>query len=132
MAVNSIISRITDLRKPLVVETLDHVLVMGDSRGDRFEIAVTYGGEAASISGGSATGYFIRVENGKKLEDCLTFSIPGYISGNIVSVTLPESCYAVPGRFVFTVKVMLPSETHSIYVAEGAVRRATTDYITNL
>ena len=130
MAVNGIISRIADLTKPLIAEQLDHLLVMGDSNGDRFDISVVQNNEPVNLAGGSVTGYFIRIPNGYKTEEGETVAISGTATGNVASVLLPESCYVNPGRFILTIKANSGSTRHAIYVATGVIHRSsTTTYV---
>lgn len=126
MAVSSIISRVCDLNKPLVMESLDHLLVMGDDKGDQFNISVTNGSEPKDLLTSSVLGYFIKLESGKKIEDCETVMMFGSSNANVATIILPESCYTVPCRFVLTIKVSLENTRHAVYVAEGAVARSST------
>lgn len=124
MAINSIITHTCDLtKKQKRVIPLDHMLVMGDDKGDRFEVTVTSDGKPVSLSGASVTGYFLRSADGS------TIPIPGTASGSVASVVLPEACYTLPGRFALTVKVSLGGSRHAVYVCEGSIFRSTTDSI---
>lgn len=129
MAVSSLISRVYDLNKPLVKETLDRVLAMGDDQGDQFNIAVTNGSEPKDLLGGSVLGYFIKIESGKKIEDCETITIFGSTSKNIATIILPKSCYIKPCRFVLTIKVSIENTRHAVYIAEGSVIQTSTDHL---
>lgn len=129
MGVSSIISRSYDLNKPLVKETLDHLLAMGDDQGDQFNIAVTNGSEPKDLLTGSVLGYFIKLESGKKIADCETVTIFGSSHDNIATVVLPESCYVKPCRFILTVKVSLDDTRHAVYIAEGAIQQTSTDHL---
>lgn len=129
MAVSSVVSRAYDFNKPLIVEDLDHVLVMGDNQGDQFNIAVSHGNAPQSLVGGSVTGYFIRIEKGKKIEDCSTVTLNGSVADNIATVILPASCYVTPCRFVLTIKVNLSGQRHAVYVANGTVLQSSTDIL---
>ena len=121
MPIHSVIALTRDLDTPLTVAPLRHHLVSGDDLGDRFDIAITRGGEAVHLTGASIVAYFIRSADG------YTIPIPGSASGHVATVTLPESCYTVPGRFTLTVKAALDGVNHALWVGEGAVLRASTE-----
>ena len=121
MSVNSVFAYTRDLEKPLAMTPLRHALVSGDEMGDRFDIAVLRGGQPAQMTGAGVTAYFIRCADGA------TVVVNGTASGNTVSVTLPESCYALPGRFTLTVKVSMGGVRHAVFACEGAVLRSSTD-----
>lgn len=129
MAVSSTIARTRDLNKPTTIETLSHTLAMADDLGDEFNISVTRGSKPVSLTTGGVTGWFIRLEEGKKLEDCKTVSIIGSISSNVATIVLPESCYVTPGRFVLTITATVSGRRHAIYIAEGLVARTRTTAI---
>lgn len=123
MAIHSIITHTRDLDAPLRVTALRHCLVSGDELGDRFEVTVRRGGAPESVAGGSVVGYFLREADGA------TIPVPGEASGSLATLTLPEACYAVSGRFTLTVKVTIGQTRHAVAVFEGAVLRSATDAI---
>lgn len=123
MAIHSIITHTRDLDAPLRVTALRHCLVSGDELGDRFEVTVRRGGAPESVAGGSVVGYFLREADGA------TIPVPGEASGSLATLTLPEACYAVSGRFTLTVKVTVGSVRHAVAVFEGAILRSATDAI---
>lgn len=129
MAVSSVISRTRDLNKPTTIEPLAHVLAMGDSQGDMFQVAVTNGSIPLDISFGACTGWFVRLEEGKKIEDCSTVALTGSVSSNVATIILPEACYVTPGRFIFTMYVTLSGVRHAVYISEGLTARTSTTAI---
>lgn len=62
----------------------------GDNLAHEWRISVYNGNEPADIAGGSVAAYFTRY-------DRLTVLVAGTISGNVITITLPQECYAVPG-----------------------------------
>lgn len=100
---------------------------MGDDKGDQFNIAVSNGSAAKNLSGSTITARFIQLESGKKIEDCNTIAFTGTASSNIATVILPEACYIKPCRFVLTIKVTLEGTRHTVYMADGAIARSSTD-----
>lgn len=129
MAVNSIISKISDLNEPLYQEELPNILVTGDQNGDRFDITVVRGSEKVNVASAGVTGYFIRIKSGTKIEDAPTVVIIGSASDNIVSVTLPESCYVDSGRFSLVIKAAIGNERHAVYACSGVILRSSTNEI---
>lgn len=74
------------------------------------------------LSGASAQGYFIRA-------DGYTVPITGAISGNVVTLTLSESCYYVVGNFNLIIKVSIGESRKSVFWGNGYVVRSMTDAI---
>lgn len=123
MPIHHIITHRCELTAPLTVTPLRHALSSGDERGDRFEVTVTRGGQPVALDGASVQAYFLRASDGG------TVALTGSAEGNVAVLELPEACYAVPGRFTLTVKVSVGDARHAVYVAEGAVLRASTEEI---
>lgn len=123
MPIHHIITHRCELTAPLTVTPLRHALSSGDERGDRFEVTVTRGGQPVALDGASVQAYFLRASDGG------TVALTGSAEGNVAVLELPEACYAVPGRFTLTVKVSVGDTRHAVYVAEGAVLRASTEEI---
>lgn len=126
MAVSSVISRVYDLTRPLIMETLSQIFSTGDNSGDKFNVALFNGAEPVDLTGASATGYFIKIPKGKSVKEGTTINILGTVSQNVATVTLPSSCYTEPCRFVLTIKVTLGEVHHAIFMAEGAISRTET------
>lgn len=121
MSIRATIKATCDLARPLTVTPLRHALVSGDDRGDLFELTILQNGEPADITGAGVVGYFIREADGA------TVTMNGVTSGNKAALILPASCYAETGQFTLTVKIARQDERHTVYVAEGAVLRSSTD-----
>lgn len=96
-----------------------------DLRGTAFqaeELAHTFrirgvdeSGEAMALSG-SVGAVFLRADN-------TDVTITGAVSGGVASITLPEECYSMPGRFGLTVYLTSEEKTVAIYAAIGSVSR---------
>jgi hypothetical protein len=79
------------------------------------------GGTAAAVSG-TVSGRFLRADE-------TTVYFTGTLSGNVASITLPQSCYNVNGRFGFVVFVSGSNVTSAIYAVAGNVYRSTSETI---
>lgn len=62
----------------------------GDKLAHEWKLYVYEGGEEVDLSGGSVAVYFRRY-------DRLTVLVTGTISGNVITIRLPQECYAIPG-----------------------------------
>lgn len=94
----------------------------GDKNAHTFELSIYRGAEEMDLSGASAQGYFIRA-------DGYTVPITGAISGNVVTLTLSESCYYVVGNFNLIIKVSIGESRKSVFWGNGYVVRSMTDAI---
>lgn len=86
----------TDLQKPIRLQELKTDLFLNDEAANTFEVEVTNGGEAVTLTG-DVKGYMIR-------PDGVTVTIDGTSSGNVASVTLPENAYYYTGRANIVIK----------------------------
>lgn len=89
----------------------------GDSMGDRFGVRVFRSGNPLDLTGVTCTGFFIRA-NGTSV------ALSGTISGNVCYLHLPQSCYAVDGNFVLTLKLTGSGMTSTVRVVDGTVIKA--------
>lgn len=88
---NWIIPHTVDLAKPAPAISDPYTLMFpGDENAHVWQITVLNNGEAADLSGGTATGYFLRPDGN-------TVTIVGTISNNVISVTLDATVYAYVG-----------------------------------
>lgn len=126
MAINSTISRTRDLNSPTIIDTLPHILAMGDKSGDRFDIIVTRGDSPVDMSQAGVAGYFIRLEDGKPIDECETVLLSGSSGGSVASVVLPQSCYVTPGQFALAIYATLDGVQHAIYLATGYIAQTNT------
>jgi len=94
------------------VENLDILLFEGEIAAHQFVIEPTDG---VSFTGAQIVGIFLRADNQRvEVEN-------GTVTGGNAVITLTASCYAVPGRFKWTVYAVTASETVCIYAAAGTV-----------
>ena len=116
------IRRGVDLDAPIVPEGLRGDLFATEDGAHQFIISATRGGEAVTLDG-QAVATFIRADGG-------TEQITGGINGGAAVVTLPQSCYAVPGRFALTVyNEGLDGSRTAVYACVGTVVNTTTKTI---
>lgn len=110
-------TRITQLRPPLVYNnSLAHLFRVKVFNDDCTE---------ADLDGIGVTGYFLNANN-QTLSPIL-----GSTTGNAAELILPPACYAVPGRFTFTMN-LTSTEGNNSYIrtvmwVEGIVKRAISD-----
>lgn len=122
MAVQTIIKNTVNLDEPVVKKILRDTLGSQDNQAHRFEVQVTQGGANVSLEGAEIQGYFIRA-GGE------TVIISGGVENGAAYVVLSDSCYAVPGRFSFAMKIQLGGVRHTVLWYEGSVGQTTTDSI---
>lgn len=109
-------------RSGIKMTALRPILVSGDKAAHIFNINVLDGGEAYDLTGGSAAGYLIR-------SDEVSVPLTGTISGNTVSVTLPQACYSSPGHFTLAIRVTTDTEISTIFYGDGSVVRSSSDSV---
>lgn len=101
---------------------LKSLYASGDKNAHTFELSLYRGTQEMDLSNASAQGYFIRA-------DGYTVPIAGAISGNVVTVTLSESCYYIVGNFNLIIKVFIGESRKSVFWGNGYVVRSMTDAI---
>ena len=113
---NNIIERVWKRDSMVNIEDLRGSAFQNEKAGHTFIISGIDGdGETVSLSG-TVAGSFLR-------PDGTTVAIVGSASEGKVSVTLPENCYDVPGKFGLTIFLTENSQKTAIYAAIGAVAR---------
>ncbi len=110
-----------DLRDPLHVHSCDSLLFTGDNLSTTISVTVLDGGAAAQLSGGALC-HAIRTDGD-------TVAFPGTVSGNVVSATLPQSCFAVPGPLAILLRVVDGSVRTTVFKGYFTVERSSTDTI---
>lgn len=90
-----------DVNAPLVTENPVTLMMQGDANAQTIRIEMTDKGQPARLEGYEADGYLIR-EDGRKV------MCRGAVEGNVVTVTLNEHCYAVPGAYAAYVRIKTP------------------------
>ena len=117
-----IIERTADLGGLIVPEGLRGGLYANEAVAHRFVIHATRGGEPVTLDG-QVVATFIRADGG-------TEELTGGIDDGAAVVTLPQSCYAVPGRFALTIfNNGTDGSTTAVYSCVGNVINTTTDTI---
>ena len=113
-----IINRTTSLDGMILPEAIPGLLYMNENQAHQFVISCTRGGSAVTLTG-SVTGRFLRA-------DGQTILLTGTITSGKAVLTLPQSCYVVPGRYTLAVFNTVSSTTTTIYAATGNVARTQT------
>ena len=116
------IHRGVDLDAPIVPEGLRGDLYVTENSAHRFIVTATRGGEPVTLDG-QVVATFIRADGG-------TEEITGGIDNGAAVVTLPQSCYAVPGRFSMTIfNAGADGSMTAVYACVGNVINTTTNTI---
>lgn len=106
-----------DLKKPVQVKELGGHLFSADNMANLIGVGVFSDGSPVSLVDG-ATAYVIR-------DDGYTVAVTGTVSGNRVSVVLPESCYAVVGP----ISIVIKNGRTTVGACRGYVYRSSTDAV---
>lgn len=119
--ISRVIKKTVELNKIQKVDQLEGPLYQLENAGHTFEITCLMNGAAADISG-TVSGRFLRADE-------TTVYFTGTLDGSVASITLPQSCYNVNGRFGFVVFVSGSNVTTAIYAVAGSVYKSTSDTI---
>ena len=119
--ISRVIKKTVDLDAIQKVDQLEGPLYQLEESGHTFEITCMSGGTAAAVSG-TVSGRFLRADE-------TTVYFTGTLAGNVASLTLPQSCYNVSGRFGLVVFISGNDVTSAIYAVSGNVYRSTSDTI---
>lgn len=119
--ISRVIKKTVDLDAVQKVDQLEGPLYQLEESGHTFEITCLSNGAAAAVSG-AVSGRFLRADE-------TTVYFTGTLSGNVASITLPQSCYNVNGRFGLVVFISGSNVTSAIYAVAGNVYRSTSDTI---
>lgn len=92
----------------------------GDDNAHSWVVEVLDGGIPANLSGYSSSAYFIRADGN-------TVLATGTISGNVVSIDLPQSCYSVPGVVSGVLKITKTGSTVTVGAIKFSVSSSTTN-----
>ena len=117
-----VFKRRIDVDAEIQMTPLKSLYASNDKDAHIFELSLYRGAQEMDLSGASAHGYFIRA-------DGYTVPITGAISGNVVTLTLSESCYYVVGNFNLIIKVSIGESRKSVFWGNGYVVRSMTDAI---
>ena len=117
-----VFKRRVDVDAEIQMTPLKSLYASNDKDAHIFELSLYRGAQEIDLSGASAQGYFIRA-------DGYTIPITGAISGNVVTLTLSESCYYIVGNFNLIIKVSIGESRKSVFWGNGYVVRSMTDAI---
>lgn len=95
------------------------LLATADKLANRMGAEVYQNGKAASLTGYTVKGYFIRA-------GVDTITIAGTISGNQAYVELPESCYYHDGSFSLAVKLCKSGYEQTLVIFDGYIAQTVT------
>jgi hypothetical protein len=120
----SVMKYAVDLGKTIKKTYMDTLFATDDREAHRFDIILYRDNAKLTIpSGASVSAYFIRYS------DNVTIPLKGSVDGNVVSVTLKESCYKKAGQFALIIKAKNVSEEKAVFYGEGAIFTSSTDSI---
>lgn len=111
---NNIIKRVWNQNKMVNIEALQGMTFQAESGGHTFQISGVDDTGASVALSGTVAGVFMR-------PDRADIALAGSASDGIVSVTLTDDCYAVPGRFGMTIFVTSGGQKTAVYAAVGTV-----------
>ena len=123
MAITGLIEREVDLDLGGVQMTpMNQLFATSDERAHTIRVTVKASGKAVGLTGAGVIGYFMRADGD-------TVVITGSVSGNVVTLVLPESCYVAPGHFSLIIKVTQGGDRKAVFWGDGFVTRSNTDVI---
>lgn len=111
---NNIIKRVWNQNRMVNIEDLCGMAFQAESGGHTFEISGVDDTGATVALSGTVAGVFRRPDNAD-------IALTGSASDGVVSVTLTNDCYAVPGRFGLVVYVTSNSQKVAVYACVGTV-----------
>lgn len=104
-----IVSQTVRLSDPTKKTQLQTPLAYNNNQAHSMRVIVLEDdGTDADLTGVSVIGNMLRADGNT------VFPITGTVTGNVAEVTLPVSCYVVPGRFKFTLDLTTPRSTSGI------------------
>ena len=110
-----------DLKQAVRVHYIDGNVFSADNNGNIIGVNVFDDGEPATL-GGTVSASIIRA-------DGATVAATGTLSGNQVSVSLPQSAYAVPGVISIVLKLTSGTDITTLLAVVGNVYQSTTDTV---
>lgn len=111
---NNIIKRVWNQNRMVNIEDLSGAAFQAEDGGHTFAISGVDDTGAAVALSGTVTGVFRRPDNAD-------IALTGSASDGVVSVTLTNDCYAVPGRFGLVIYVTSDSQKTAVYACVGTV-----------
>lgn len=110
MAVETVTTTITyqqDINAPVTMKAFRAPLSKGDAKAHTFVIEAMDAGEEYDLTGSTVTAAFVNNTGA-------TISFGGTAVGNKASVTLPNSCYNLPGQASLVVRLATNDEIRTI------------------
>lgn len=111
-----------DIQNPISPVPLQQILATGDKAANRIGVRLYSGGEAYS-PGGSCRGYVLRADG------ATVPILDGTISGNEMSIDLPEAAYAVQGSVVISIVNITSGSATTVFLGVGSVNRTQSDVV---
>ena len=112
-----------DISQELHPTPLQQMLICQDKNANRLEFEM-YNGDAPYSPGGSCAGYVVR-------SDGETVPMTGTVSGNLLSIILPEEAYAIEGPINVAVKSVAGGDRTTIFFGMGTILVGQTGTIVN-
>lgn len=109
-----IVQRTANLNGPIIPDALAGVLNGSEIDAHKFIITATRDGAQVALTG-TVTASFLRADGAEVV-------LTGEIENGAATVTLAQSCYAVPGRFDLTIFVTEDGVKTGVYACTGGVR----------
>lgn len=124
MSVHCLVEATVRLDEPTREKHLPTPLMYSNVEAHAMRLAVVNNdGTPADLTDVAASATFLRSDN-STVEPIL-----GEITGNVVEVILPGSCYTVPGRFEFSLNLAYGTELRTAMFVTGFVKKATSEDI---
>ena len=112
-----------DISQELHPTPLQQMLICQDKNANRLEFEL-YNGDSPYSPGGSCAGYVVR-------SDGETVPMTGTVSGNLLSIILPEEAYAIEGPINVAVKSVADGDRTTIFFGMGTILVGQTGTIVN-
>ena len=122
MAITGVFENTVDLDRGVRMTPMNQLFATADTRAHTVKVSVLSSGKEANLTGMGVYGYFIRADEE-------TVVITGSVSGNVVTLALPASCYVTPGHFSLIIKVSSGDDRKAVFWGDGFVTRSSTDVI---
>lgn len=106
-----------ELDEPLTNQPVPGLLMQNDKLADTVVLAVTKGGQAATLNGATAFGEFERPVDGAKIR------CAGTVSGGTITIPLLDQCYKYAGSFALIIRCNDGSRERSLMRLSGYVER---------
>ena len=98
------------------------LMLTGDNLAHVWQVRVYQNGAAADLAGAAATGYFVRADGN-------TVVIQGSITGNMISVSFAQACYAIAGELSGVLRLTTGEQVVTLSALIFRVRNELTDSI---